>query len=228
MAPVGRWQKNKDLSWYAKSDTSPAALTAAEQRKEEIRKIKEAEESALSEALGYGPTIRKNANETPIGQKEVEKAIKETAEGDDEDASKGVGFGGFDRGVVGKEESEVLGGVGLDAAVESLTQKRRDGDRIKDKRRRSRSRDRSRERRHQRHSYGEERPQRRHRSRDRSRHQSRDWSGDRHSHRRERPRSYDRRRDDERLPRRHRERSFSPSPHRRRRYSRDRGYDYRR
>ena len=224
MAPVGRWQKNKDLSWYAKSDTSPAALTAAEQRKEEIRKIKEAEESALSEALGYGPTIRHNANETPIGPKEVERAIKETAEGDDEDAPKGVGFGGFDCGVVGKEESEVLGGVGLDTIGKPLTEKRRDGDRIKEKRRRSRSRDNSRERRHRRHTDGEERPYRRHRSR----HRSRDRSGDRHLHRRERPRSSDRRREDERLPRRHRERSFSPSPHRRRRYSRDRDYDYRR
>ena len=228
MAPVGRWQKNKDLSWYAKSDTSPAALTAAEQRKEEIRKIKEAEESALSEALGYGPTIRNNANETPIGQKEVEKAIKETAEGDDEDAPKGVGFGGFDRGVVGKEESEVLGGVGLDTIGKNLTEKRRGGDRIKEKRRRSRSRDSSRERRHRRHTHGEERPHRRHKSRDRSRHRSRDRSGDRHLHRRERPRSYGRRREDEKLPRRHRERSFSPSPHRRRRYSRDKDYDNRR
>lgn len=227
MAPVGRWQKNKDLSWYAKGDTSAAALTAAEQRKEEIRKIKEAEESALSEALGYGPTIRNNANETPIGQKEVEKAIKETAEGDDDDAAKGVGFGGFDRGVVGKEESEVLGGVGLDAVGKSLPEKRREGDRFKEKRKRSRSRDSSRERRHRRHTHGEERPHRRHRSRDRSRHQSRDWSNDRHSHRREPPRSYDRRRDDERLPRGHRKRSFSPSPHRRRRYSRDRDPDYR-
>ena len=227
MAPVGRWQKNKDLSWYAKSDTSPAALTAAEQRKEEIRTIKEAEESALSEALGYGPTIRNNANETPIGQKEVERAIKETAEGD-EDAPKGVGFGGFDRGVVGKEESEVLGGVGLDTIGKSLTEKRRDGERIKEKRRRSRSRDSSRERRYRRHTHGEDRRHRRHRSRDRSHHRSRDRSGDRHSHRRERPRSYDRSRDGERSSRRYRERSFSPSPHRRRRYSRDRNYDYRR
>lgn len=228
MAPVGRWQKNKDLSWYAKSDTSAAALTAAEQRKEEIRKIKEAEESALSEALGYGPTIRSNANETPIGQKEVEKAIKETAEGDDDNAAKGVGFGAFDRGVVGKEESEVLGGVGLDSIGKSLPEKRRDGDRSKEKRKRSRSRDSSRERRHRRHTHGEERPHRRYRSRDRSRHRSRDWADNKHSHRREPPRSYDRRRDDERLPRRHRERSFSPSPHRRRRYSRDRDRDYRR
>ncbi|KAK3169634.1 hypothetical protein OEA41_009018 [Lepraria neglecta] len=152
MAPVGRWQKNKDLSWYAKSDTSPAALTAAEQRKEEIRKIKEAEESALSEALGYGPTMSKNANETPLGQKDVERAIKETAEGEEEGA-KGVGFGGFEGVGVGREDMEVLGGVGLEVGgVNVVRERERDGEgkREKRRRRRSGSRDRSRERRHRR------------------------------------------------------------------------------
>ena len=229
MAPVGRWQKNKDLSWYAKSENSPAAQTAAEQRKEEIRKIKEAEESALSEALGYGPTIQKNANETPIGQKDVERAIKETAEGNEEEGAKGVGFGSFDRGVAAREEREVLGGVGLEAPVVGAARERRrdDGGR-KEKTRSSRSRDRSRERRHRRHTYGDEGSHRRHRSRDRSRHRSRDRAREGHSHRRERSRSYDRRRDDERPPRRMRERSYSPDPYRRRRYSRDRDYDHRR
>ncbi|MCJ1405526.1 hypothetical protein MMC11_008754, partial [Xylographa trunciseda] len=50
---VGRWQKNKDLGWYAKGDDSQAALDAAAARKEEIRKIKEAEQDALREALGF-------------------------------------------------------------------------------------------------------------------------------------------------------------------------------
>ncbi|MCJ1458062.1 hypothetical protein MMC28_008432 [Mycoblastus sanguinarius] len=114
MAPVGRWQKNKDLSWYAKSDTSPDALAAAEARKEEIRRIKEAEQDALSEALGYGPIPKRNPNEVAIGQREVEKAIKETADGDEEDGAKGVGFGGFTGVGVGKEEGrEVLAGEGV-------------------------------------------------------------------------------------------------------------------
>ncbi|KAL8811708.1 MAG: hypothetical protein Q9223_007476, partial [Gallowayella weberi] len=52
MAPVGRWQRNKDLSWYAKGDESKAATDAANARAEEIRRIKEAEQDALSEALG--------------------------------------------------------------------------------------------------------------------------------------------------------------------------------
>ncbi|KAF6241404.1 hypothetical protein HO173_000114 [Letharia columbiana] len=229
MAPVGRWQKNKDLNWYAKGDTSAAALSAAEARKEEIRRIKEAEESALSEALGYGPTIRSNANETPIGRKEVEKAIKETAEGDDEEGAKGVGFGAFLGGAPVEEERDVLRGEGLDRpASKVVIERRRDGDSRKEKRRRSKSRDRSSERRHRRHTYGEERSHRRHRSRDRSHRRQTDRSRERYSHGRERSRSYERRRDKDRQPRRPRERSYSPDPPRRRRDSRDRDYDYRR
>ncbi|KAL8945498.1 MAG: hypothetical protein Q9222_007950, partial [Ikaeria aurantiellina] len=86
MAPVGRWQKNKDLSWYAKGDTATDAATA---RAEEIRRIKEAEQDALSEALGF-PVQPRLRDSQLAGQKEVEKALKETAEGDeDEEGGKG-------------------------------------------------------------------------------------------------------------------------------------------
>ncbi|MCJ1439817.1 MAG: hypothetical protein MMC23_000298 [Stictis urceolatum] len=59
MAPVGRWQKKKDLSWYAKAgdDNDDDGLTleerAAKERKEEFQRIKQAEKEALSKALGY-------------------------------------------------------------------------------------------------------------------------------------------------------------------------------
>lgn len=226
---MGRWQKNKDLNWYAKGDKSAAAISAAEARKEEIRRIKEAEESALSEALGYGPTTTRNPNQTPIGQKEVERAIKETAEGDEEEGAKGVGFGAFDGAAPVKEDRDILGGEGFDRPVgEALTERRRDGDGRREKRRRSRSRDRSRERRHRRHTHGEERSHKRRRSRERSRHRSVNRSRERHSHRRERSRSHNRSRDDDRPPLRQRERSYSPDTRRRRRNSRDRDYDYKR
>ncbi len=229
MAPVGRWQKGKDLNWYAKNDTSPAALSAAEARKEEIRKIKEAEESALSEALGYGPTVKKNANETPIGKKEVERAIKETADGDEEDGAKGVGFGVFSAAGPAKEERDVLGGVGLEAGSGEMVKVRRNNDDVREhKRRRSRSRDKSRERRHRRHTHADERSHRRHRSRDGSRRTSRDTSRNRRSHRRDRSRDYGRLRDDDRPLRRPREWSYSPDPGRRRRYSGDKDNDHRR
>ncbi|OLN85044.1 Multiple myeloma tumor-associated protein 2-like protein [Colletotrichum chlorophyti] len=60
MAPVGRWQKGRDLNWYAKSGDGASATGSGEteqekaerERREELRKIKEAEEDALARALG--------------------------------------------------------------------------------------------------------------------------------------------------------------------------------
>ncbi|RPB00122.1 hypothetical protein L873DRAFT_1681217 [Choiromyces venosus 120613-1] len=86
MAPVGRWQKNKDLTWYAKSGAGE--MSAEEARKEEIRKIKEAEQDALSEALGF-KVVKRHMD--PVDQDEVKRAIKES--GDDNEEGKGVGFG---------------------------------------------------------------------------------------------------------------------------------------
>ncbi|KAI1297477.1 hypothetical protein F5Y03DRAFT_369329 [Xylaria venustula] len=65
-APVGRWQKGRDLHWYAKADTADSSSNetpeekAARERKEELKKIKEAEEDALARALGL-PVAPRNA-----------------------------------------------------------------------------------------------------------------------------------------------------------------------
>lgn len=217
MAPVGRWQKNKDLSWYAKGDKGPVGTETAEEqakreRKEEIMRIKEAEEDALARALGLPVKDRSGsggmasgANNIAVGDGELRGLVKETEEGDDEVEAVGrqTGLGGM---VGGEEvgELQVQGGVregGLLSGGERKkhrSREERDGGRRRDgSRDRSRDRDgRSRRHRHRERSSereprggdGRSRREQRHRSRSRSqerrrRHRSR--SGERRKSRRE-------------------------------------------
>lgn len=47
MAPVGRWQKGKDLTWYARDQKGKRPLSKAE----ELAAIKAAEQEAMMAAL---------------------------------------------------------------------------------------------------------------------------------------------------------------------------------
>ncbi|KAL1970281.1 hypothetical protein VTN77DRAFT_5441 [Rasamsonia byssochlamydoides] len=219
MAPVGRWQKGRDLHWYAKTkqeDDAKAADQARKEREEEIRRIKEAEQEAMARALGL-PVAPKNTNPnlTPLGGKEVQKAIQETtaqAQDDEEGRGRGgIGFGSYGGGLSGmpaKDNDERLEAVGLDSDRRAGTRRSRSRSRSRSPRReskrersrdrdrgRDRDRDRDRERRRHRHDHDRDRVREHHRHerRYRSRSRSRSRSQDRHR-RRERERSHHRRR----------------------------------
>lgn len=109
-APVGRWQKGRDLNWYAKAGESadgPSDETDEQrrerERKEEIRRVKEAEEDALNRALGLPVPDRSqsggvSSGANNVGLGEVRRMVGEAGV----DRAEGKGFGDF----VGKTEGQ--------------------------------------------------------------------------------------------------------------------------
>ncbi|KAK6334919.1 hypothetical protein TWF718_010361 [Orbilia javanica] len=247
-APTGRWQQNRDIQWYSRdqSSTSKAEEEALrrEQRLEEIRKIKEAENDALSAALGF-KVARRVDDGGGLSQGEVDRAIKEAGAGADEREEgneKGVGFGriglaanlrggnGGDREVMaGDDNARNDDGVKWRPAPAPVSSRESDKRDSRDDRRRRDDREKS--------------SRHRHRSRSRDRNRGGDRGGDRdgdrdrtrHRRHRSRSRSRDRerkhesdrrRRDQSRSPRRHDDRG--EKRHDRRDRDRDRDRDDRR
>ena len=201
MAPVGRWSKGRDLNWYAKAngdeqDGEDPAQRAARERKEEIKRDKEAEEDALAKALGLPVSDRNNANMEPVSDKREAAKALEQASGMDYDAGKGIGFGkpGQQRG----ERRDTIEGNAegqdheLQYALKEYRRRHRDDDR--------KHLDHSQDREPRHHKPDHDHHRRRHRDRSGDRH--RDRSRERHHRRRSRSRSPDQRHD-----RRRRERS---------------------
>ncbi|XP_069778235.1 multiple myeloma tumor-associated protein 2 isoform X2 [Narcine bancroftii] len=77
MAPVGRWQKGRDLTWYTKEKKAEGTLSRAE----ELMSVRRAEQEALMMALGY-----KNPKRKPTGVTKEELAEVCKREGMDPDS----------------------------------------------------------------------------------------------------------------------------------------------
>ncbi|XP_055084497.1 multiple myeloma tumor-associated protein 2 [Periophthalmus magnuspinnatus] len=102
MAPVGRWQKGKDLTWYSK-DKKGAALSKAE----EMAAVKAAEQEAMMAALGH-----KNIKRQPTGLTKEDLAEvyrREEPEGDERNVDRISGLGSSSGGrkmVLSQKEKE--------------------------------------------------------------------------------------------------------------------------
>lgn len=80
-APVGRWQKGKDLHWYARDKKAQKAEMDA--AKEEIKRIKEEEEQAMREALGLAPKRASRAQGSRLDKHEFSELVKRGSTAED-------------------------------------------------------------------------------------------------------------------------------------------------
>ncbi|KAH6938054.1 hypothetical protein HPB50_006582 [Hyalomma asiaticum] len=77
-APVGRWQKGKDLTWYAKEKQQAASTS----RQSEVAAAKKAEEEAMLAALGFATPAK------PTHQPLTKAAMGDIPKGDPEKGKK--------------------------------------------------------------------------------------------------------------------------------------------
>ncbi|KAJ6803363.1 multiple myeloma tumor-associated protein 2-like protein [Iris pallida] len=80
-APVGRWQKGKDLHWYARDKKSEQQN--ADLAREEIKRIKEEEEQAMREALGLAPKRSTRPQGNRLDKHEYAELVKRGSTAED-------------------------------------------------------------------------------------------------------------------------------------------------
>ncbi|TXG49304.1 hypothetical protein EZV62_025179 [Acer yangbiense] len=95
-APVGRWQKGKDLHWYTRDKKSQSSDDGL---KDEIKRIKEEEEQAMREALGLAPKRASKPQGNRLDKHELSELVKRGSTAEDVGAGHaeaawvhGVGF----------------------------------------------------------------------------------------------------------------------------------------
>ncbi|KAJ3246812.1 hypothetical protein HDU78_006119 [Chytriomyces hyalinus] len=96
-APVGRWQKGKDLGWYAKNKDGETVDSHV--KHDEIADIKQKEADAMAEALGLKA---KKVTKSTVSPAEIQRMLKLDAAANEEfnpeegDKKGGLGFGRID------------------------------------------------------------------------------------------------------------------------------------
>nr|CCA15229.1 Tcomplex protein 1 subunit zeta putative [Albugo laibachii Nc14] len=74
-APVGRWQRGKDLTWYAKNGNDESAGAAKAMIQAEISAAKQRDEDMMNEALGLAPRRRPSSTHT-LDATEMKELLK--------------------------------------------------------------------------------------------------------------------------------------------------------
>ncbi|CAI0374198.1 unnamed protein product [Linum tenue] len=118
-APVGRWQKGKDLHWYTRDKNSGSSEDAL---KEEIKRIKEEEEQAMREALGLAPKRAARPQGNRLDKHEFNELVKRGSTAEDlgaghTDAARVDGLG-FSKAPRPWEDPSTLPSFGTDVASE--------------------------------------------------------------------------------------------------------------
>lgn len=117
-APVGRWQKGKDLTWYAKEKQQAGSTS----RDMEVAAAKKAEEEAMLAALGFSAPAK--PTHQPLSKAEVTEALRRGDGGRDDDSDRVSGVGTNSRGdfcTRGKRPNE---GVQFVAPVDTIREDR--------------------------------------------------------------------------------------------------------